>query len=149
MAGFFRIGGSVITGWLSDHLGRQYAMAISAATTALGVLLLLLIPVFGMAPLPGYVFAVIFGFGTGGMSTCFSAMTADVFKGSSLATIMGILEVFYGAGGVLGPPLAGYAFDFMGNYTIPFSVIGLAVLAVVFFSIFSLHPERVPVNLGE
>jgi MFS family permease len=144
MAGFFRIGGSVITGWLSDHLGRQHAMALSAATTALGVLLLLLIPVLGVAPVPGYVFAVIFGFGTGGMSTCFSAMTADAFKGSSLATVMGILEIFYGAGGVIGPPLAGYAFDFMGNYTMPFSVIGLAVLAVVFLSIFSFHPERTP-----
>ncbi len=144
MAGFFRIGGSVVTGWLSDHLGRQHAMALSAATTALGVLLLLLIPVLGAAPVPGYIFAVIFGFGTGGMSTCFSAMTADVFKGSSLATVMGILEMFYGAGGVIGPPLAGYTFDFMGSYIMPFSVIGLAVLAVVFLSIFSFHPERVP-----
>jgi MFS family permease len=144
MAGFFRIGGSVVTGWLSDHLGRQHAMALAAVTTALGVLLLLLIPVFGVAPVPGYVFAVIFGFGTGGMSTCFSAMTADAFKGSSLATVMGILEIFYGAGGVIGPPLAGYAFDFMGSYTMPFSVIGLSVLAVVFLTIFSFHPERVP-----
>jgi MFS family permease len=71
-------------------------------------------------------------------------MTADVFKGSSLATVMGILEIFYGAGGVIGPLLAGYAFDFMGSYTMPFSVIGLAVLAVIFLSFFSFHSERTP-----
>ncbi len=144
MTGFFRIGGSVITGWLSDHLGRQRAMAFSAATAAAGVLLLLLIPVLGMPSVSGYAFAIIFGFGTGGMSTCFSAMTADAFKGSSLATVMGILEIFYGAGGVIGPPLAGYAFDFMGSYIIPFSLIALAVLMVVFISIFLFQPERSP-----
>jgi MFS family permease len=143
MSGFFRIGGSVINGWVSDHLGRRIGLALSAALSAAGVILLLQIPRLGAAPFPGYLFAVIFGFGGGGMSACFSALVADTFKGPSLAVIMGILGVSYGAGGALGPPLAGYTFDMVGSYTVPFSLIVLALFAMIFISLFGFkdHPK--------
>jgi sugar phosphate permease len=143
MSGFFRIGGSVVNGWVSDHLGRRIGLALSAALSAAGVILLLQIPRLGAAPFPGYLFAVIFGFGGGGMSACFSALVADTFKGPSLAVIMGILGVSYGAGGALGPPLAGYTFDMVGSYTVPFSLIVLALFAMIFLSLFGFkdHPK--------
>lgn len=136
MSGFFRIGGSVVNGWVSDHLGRQIGLALSAALSAAGVIFLLFIPGLGTAPYPGYLFAVIFGFGGGGMSACFSALVSDTFKGPSLAVIMGILGISYGAGGALGPPLAGYTFDLVGSYTVPFSLIVLAFIAMILISLF-------------
>ncbi|MFC1491656.1 MFS transporter [Nitrospinota bacterium] len=142
MLGFFRLGGSVVTGWVSDYLGRQGSLTLSAALSAAGIVLLLLIPRLGFAPFPGYAFAVIFGFGSGGMTTCFSAMAADTFKGPSLATIMGILQVAYGLGGALGPPLAGYTFDVTGSYTAPFSLIVLALFVMIFVSLFAY--KRLP-----
>jgi MFS transporter, OFA family, oxalate/formate antiporter len=136
MSGFFRIGGSVVNGWVSDHLGRQNGLAISAALSAAGVMLLLSIPSLGSAPYLGYLFAIIFGFGGGGLSACFSALVSDTFKGPSLAVIMGILGISYGAGGALGPPLAGYTFDVVGSYFVPFSLIVLAFFAMILISLF-------------
>ena len=143
MSGFFRIGGSVVNGWVSDHLGRQNGLALSSALSATGVILLLFIPGMGIAPYPGYLFAVIFGFGGGGMSACFSALVSDTFEGRSLAVIMGILGIAYGAGGALGPPLAGYTFDVVGSYSVPFSLIVLAFFAMVLIALFGFkdHPK--------
>ena len=138
MSGFFRIGGSVVNGWVSDHLGRRIGLALSSSLSAAGVILLLLIPGLGAAPYPGYLFAIIFGFGGGGMSACFSALVVDTFKGPSLAVIMGILGISYGAGGALGPPLAGYTFDVVGSYTAPFSFIVLVLFAMIVISFFGL-----------
>ena len=77
------------------------------------------------------------------MSACFSALVADTFKGPSLAVIMGILGISYGAGGALGPPLAGYTFDVVGSYTIPFSLIVLVLFVMIFISLFGFkdHPK--------
>jgi MFS family permease len=123
---------------VSDHLGRRIGLALSSSLSAAGVILLLLIPGLGAAPYPGYLFAIIFGFGGGGMSACFSALVVDTFKGPSLAVIMGILGISYGAGGALGPPLAGYTFDVVGSYTAPFSFIVLVLFAMIVISFFGL-----------
>ena len=144
MAGFFRIGGSVVTGWLSDKLGRPLTLALSAGLAVAGIVLLLLVPGLGRAPLPGYLFAFIFGFGTGGMTTSFSALAADNFKGPSFAVVMGILSVFYGIGGAIGPPLAGYTFDFVGSYMMPFSLIVLALCIMIFISLFGFKKFSTP-----
>lgn len=143
MVGFFRIGGSILNGWVSDHLGRRMGLALSSVLSAFGVILLLQIPNLGIAPFPGYLFAIIFGFGGGGLSACFSALAADIFKGPSLAVIMGILGISYGAGGAIGPPLAGYTFDAVGSYAVPFSLIVIALFAMALISLFGLkgHSE--------
>jgi MFS family permease len=145
MTGFFRIGGSVLTGWLSDRLGRPPTLAISAGLAASGIVLLLLAPGLGLAPLPGYLFAFIFGFGTGGMTTCFSALAADNFKGPSFAVVMGMLGIFYGIGGAIGPPLAGYTFDFVGSYTVPFLMIVLTLFLMILISLFGFKSQSIPI----
>ena len=81
------------------------------------MVLLLLTPGLGAVPLPGYLFALLFGFGTGGMSACYSALAGDSFKGPTFGVIMGFIEISYAMGGVVGPSLAGIAFGLLTVWT--------------------------------
>ncbi len=130
--GFVRMLGSAFAGWLSDHIGRQRAQALAAFISAFGVVFLLLIPVMGASLASGLLFAVVYGFGMGGMGACHSAMAADCFGGKSFGAVIGISEIGFGMGGILGPPLAGFIFDATGSYILPFSLVVLMLLAALF-----------------
>ena len=109
--------------WVAMRLSFQLAFA------------LLLTPGLGAVPLPGYLFALLFGFGTGGMSACYSALAGDSFKGPTFAVIMGFIEISYALGGVVGPSLAGFAFDLTGSYLLPFSLDILLLFTAIFVSL--------------
>ncbi len=135
MTGVHRIVGSVGVGWLSDRIGRLRAFAAAACVSILAVVLLLLTPGLGTVPLPGYLFALLFGFGTGGMSACYSALAGDNFKGPTFGVIMGFIEISYALGGAVGPSLAGFAFDLTESYLLPFSLDILLLLTAVIVSL--------------
>ena len=128
MVGFLRTFGSISGGWLGDRIGRGPGTAISAAVVALGLVLLLFLPVWGGGLLLAYIFAVIYGIGIGGMSSCGSALGGDIFEGPTYAVIVGFTEIAYGMGGVIGPPFAGYYFQFTGSYVVPIILIILLIL---------------------
>ena len=128
--GLIRMAGSSCMGWLSDIIGRARAQALSAFISALGVMVLLTLPNSGGSILMGIVFVLFYGFGTGGMSVCYSAMSADIFGGRNFGAIMSSLEICFGAGGFIGPPAAGFFFDFVGNYNLPFSIIIVSLVCV-------------------
>ncbi len=138
--GFLRTAGSVAGGWMGDWMGRGKATAIFAVVVAAGVVLLLLLPRLGGGLALGYLFALIYGVGVGGMSACGSAMNGDIFEGPTFGVIVGFLEICYGLGGVIGPPMAGFIFDLTGSYVIPFSLIIVVLLVSVFISLW-LHRQ--------
>ncbi len=121
--GFLRTIGSVSGGWLGDRIGRGRGTAVSAILVNLGMILLLLIPFLGGGLFPAFAFVVIYGLGIGGMSACGSAMGGDIFEGPTYGVIVGFTEICYGLGGVVGPPLAGFFFDYTKSYVVPFSLI--------------------------
>lgn len=133
MVGFLRTVGSVVGGWMGDAIGRGLATAVFAMVIGVGLILLLLLPSLGGGLPLAYVFVLIYGTGLGGMSACGSAMNGDIFEGPTFGVIVGFLEICYGLGGVVGPPLAGRMFDVTGSYVIPFSLI----IFVLFLSVFS------------
>lgn len=135
MTGFIRMGGSIAGGWLGDHIGRGRGAALSSFIIALGLVLLLAIPVLGGTLLAGYLFAVVYGLGNGSMSACYSALAGDCFEGPRYGTILGFMEICYGFGGVVGPLFAGFMFDYTGSYFIPFSAIILSMIASVAISL--------------
>jgi len=136
--GLIRMAGSWCMGWLSDIIGRSRAQALSAFISALGVMTLLTLPATGGSVLMGVVFVLFYGFGVGGMSVCHSAMSADTFGGRNFGVIMSFIEIFFGMGGLIGPPAAGFFFDFVGNYNLPFSIIivNLVCVSIVCLVIF-------------
>ncbi len=125
--GLLRTVGSISGGWLGDRLGRGWGVAASALLVNLGLILLLLIPFLGGGLLPAYLFAVIYGLGIGGMSACGSALGGDIFEGPTYGIIVGFTEICYGLGGVVGPPLAGFFYDYTKSYVVPFSLIILFI----------------------
>ncbi len=133
--GFIRTLGSVFGGWLGDMIGRGRGVAVSAAVVAAGLAILLLIPPLGGGFLPGYLFALIYGIGIGGMSACYSALAGDCFEGPTYGVIIGFMEICYGLGGVVGPPLAGLMFDYTGSYFVPFAVIIAAMIGSIFLAL--------------
>ena len=70
-----------------------------------------------------------------------SSMAADSFGDRSFGTVMGLLTICYAGGGIVGPPLAGFVFDFTGSYVIPFSIVLLLMLSGIFIALF-LYEEK-------
>jgi MFS family permease len=79
-----------------------------------------------------YFFAVIFGFGYGGMSCLQSLIAAELFGLLSLGVLTAIFSFSFNIGGAAGPVLAGYVFDVSGSYRWAFLactlVIGIALI---------------------
>lgn len=138
LTGAIRILGSVGMGWASDRMGRKRAQAVSVLLSGVGVGVLLLVPHAGEGAVLAFAFAAIYGFGVGGMSTCHAAMCADAYGARSLAVIMGLLEIFFGLGGFIGPPMAGFMFDWTGSYLLPFSIV-IAFQAVALLACLLLY----------
>ncbi len=123
LTGAIRILGSVVMGWVSDFVERKRAQGISIFLAGVGIVLLLLVPHLGDGTTLAFLFAAVYGFGVGGMSSCHVAMSADAYAGRSFAVIMGLLEICFGLGGFIGPPMAGFIFDYMGSYFLPFGIV--------------------------
>ena len=147
--GFVRIIGSILMGWCSDYIGRPKAQALSSFLTAAGIIVLMCFVFTGNSLVFAVLYILIFGIGLGGMTSCYSAMAADSFKGGSFGAIMGLLEIFFGLGGVLGPPFAGFVYDFTGSYIFPFMTIVSGMVVVVFLTIAIYKEPENEVKIGD
>ncbi|MCY4382839.1 MAG: MFS transporter [Nitrospinae bacterium] len=142
MLGAIRMLATFSMGWLSDFIGRKRAQGLSSFITVCGIVILLSIPHVSSKILMGWVFIFVYGMGLGGMSVCYSSMSADAFKGPSFGATIGLLEIFFGLGGFIGPPLAGYLFDYTGSYMIPFVGIAIGLVCCIFMSLFVYETPR-------
>ncbi|MDE0330551.1 MAG: MFS transporter [Nitrospinae bacterium] len=142
LTGAIRILGSVVLGWASDRIARKKAQAIALFLGGLGVLVLLSVPNMSYGAALAFSFAAIYGFGVGGMSTCYAAMCADAYAGRSFAVIMGLLEIAFGLGGFIGPPMAGFMFDFTGSYVLPFCIVVIFQAVALLVCQFVYSTER-------
>jgi len=133
------IAGRLITGAASDYIGRKSALAISTAIE--GVMII------GIAASSSawmlYLFATIYGFGYGGHTTQFPAMTGEFFGLRRMGTILGATSILYGVGGALGPYLAGLMFDKSGSYTNGFILGAIAMLLTAGFTFLLKKPKAV------
>ena len=136
--GFIRTLGSVVGGWIGDLIGRSYGVSLAGFIVGTGLVFLIFLPNFGSTLTNGFIFAIIYGTGTGAMSGCFSSLCGDCFEGPNYGTIVGFMEIFYGFGGVLGAPYAGFFFDITKSYTIPFTTIASFMFGALFLALY-LH----------
>jgi MFS family permease len=73
--------------------------------------------------------AVGFGIAYGGFVATFPTVVMDLFGPRSVAGIIGCIYTAAGIGTLLGPPVAGAAFDATGSYSAP--ILGAAALAMI------------------
>ncbi len=71
----------------------------------------------------------VFGYG---LAAVYSAVPADIFHGKHYDAIFVTLAAAGALGGAMGPWLAGFLYDLMGSYTLPFSIaITVSVLSSI------------------
>ncbi len=136
----FNAAGRIVWGWLSDRLGRNLTMTIMFALQ--GAMMLLLIRM-GDSVAELQIAAAWVGFNFGGNFALFPSATADFYGTKHLGVNYGLVFTSYGVAGILGPQMAGRAFDAFGSYQVAFTVAGVACLiaAVIAFFIRSPHGE--------
>ncbi len=122
--------GRVLSGWMSDALGRLNVLRLMIAISAAAMPLLYMTG-GTVALLYVMVFVVYWCFGT---QLSVNASTTSDFWGTKNAGInYGIMFTAYGVAGIIGPKIAGALFDQYKNYQAAFFTAGaLAVVALVF-----------------
>jgi MFS family permease len=100
-------------GALADRLGRIATLVLAAAAGSLSFVLWLVAP--GYATLAA--FALCFGVSYGGIVSLLPAICMDLFGARAVSSIIGALYTSAAVGHLLGPVLAGAAFDRFGSYT--------------------------------
>jgi len=126
-------------GIAGDRIGNKPAWTICFIFLTISFFLLLAASELWLL----YLFAVIFGFGYGGLSTLISPMVAELFGLSSHGVIFGVIIMFGGTAGMaVGPLLAGYIFDITGRYQLAF-IIYVVILVIGLILTSLLRPTRV------
>jgi OFA family oxalate/formate antiporter-like MFS transporter len=115
--------GRLISGYLSDRMGRSRTMAISFVGAGLAYLIM---P--HLAGLwPWAILAAVIGFAFGTLFAISGPLTGDCFGMAHFGSIFGLVFTAYGfVSGPLGPWLTGHILDVtQDNYTLVFSYLGL------------------------
>jgi MFS family permease len=111
--------GVILTGTISDHIGREGAALLAYAISIAGVACALLIEGPGDHLLL-WLHACLFGITWGARGPAITAKTADLFPGPRLGTILGVITIGSGLGAGLGSWGAGAVFDLTGSYRVAF-----------------------------
>ena len=137
------IGGRLGLGWLGDKINRRLVLAGALAMMGLGVFC------FGFAPLAGFwllvPFLILFSIGYGGCNALRPSLTREYFGRTSFGSVFGVLIGINMLGALIGPPLAGWAYDNWGSYQgIWFILSVLPIAATV--SVLTASPSKTMVE---
>lgn len=88
-----------------------------------------------------YLFAAVFGFAWGGLSSLQSIASVELFGLSSLGMLVGCFSFGFCIGGTIGPIISGYLFDVYGSYKLAFLICTVAALGTL-LSILWLTPPK-------
>ncbi|MBW2334739.1 MAG: MFS transporter [Deltaproteobacteria bacterium] len=114
-------------GWLSDVFDKRYVMAWSFCMISLGMLAFRYVQVIWVV----FVFLLLFSPGYGGGMVLRGAILRGYFGRNSFGKMIGITMGSASIGGIIGPTLAGWAFDTFGSYRFIWLIFcGLSSLAI-------------------
>jgi MFS family permease len=116
---FLAVPGIIVTGTLSDYIGRELSAILAYGMSIFGVVCALLITSPDQHLLL-WLHACFFGLTWGARGPAITAKTADLFPGPNLGTILGVITIGSGVGAALGSWGAGFVFDVWGSYRLAF-----------------------------
>jgi OFA family oxalate/formate antiporter-like MFS transporter len=126
---FGNAGGRILSGWMSDTIGRLRTLQVMVFLSALAMPALFLLRT-EVVPFFALIFLVYWCYGT--QLSLFASTTADFYGTRNLGLNYGVLFTAWGAAGILGPGIAGRIFDRFGDYRYAFfSAAAFAVIALV------------------
>ena len=106
------IPGRLLFGWLGDRYPMRYMLIVTYFLQATGILILTHVRTIEQV----YIALVFFGLGYGGAIPLFWSIRGEYFGRKAFATIAGFMQLFLAIPTILGPILAGYAYDVTGSY---------------------------------
>lgn len=131
--------GRFAIGALADRLGRSLTLVLMQAS--MGASYLLWHAAGGYAAL--VLFALWFGLSYGGIVSLLPALCMDLFGARAVSSIIGALYTGAAVGNLLGPTLAGAAFDRSGSYgPVIWACIALSAVATI-ASVRLIRPRQV------
>jgi MFS family permease len=119
MGSFLALPGVIVTGTLSDYIGREASALLAYGISILGVVCALLITSPDQHLLL-WLHGCGFGLTWGARGPAITAKTADLFPGPRLGTILGVITIGSGLGAAIGSWAAGWIFDVTASYRIAF-----------------------------
>jgi MFS family permease len=142
MGAFLAIFGTIITGTLSDYIGREVSAIMAYGFSIVGVICALFITGPDQHLLL-WLHACLFGLTWGARGPAITAKTADLFPGAQLGAILGVITIGSGVGAALGSWGAGIIFDLSGSYELAFI---LSIIAYLFGVVAFWALRRPPVR---
>lgn len=136
MGAFLALPGVIVTGALSDRIGREAAAVLTYFVSMVGSAFALLIDDPSQHGL-FWLHACLFGITWGARGPAITAKTADLFPGPRLGTILGVITIGSGLGAGLGSWGAGLLFDLTGDYRLGFwfSIAAYGLGSVAFWTL--------------
>ncbi len=120
--------GRIIIGSAGDRIGNKRCLIISFILIAVALVWVMAAKEVWMF----YLFAVVFGFGYGGLAALMSPVPAELFGLRSLGVIVGVTMFSFTVGGAIGPVLAGSIFDITGSYQLAFLIsTGVSIIGLI------------------
>jgi len=113
--------GIILTGTLSDIIGREVSAVVTYGISILGVVCAFFITGPGDHLLL-WMHACLFGLTWGARGPMITAKTADLFPGGNLGSILGFITIGSGLGAAIGSWGAGVIFDLSGSYHVAFAL---------------------------
>jgi len=136
MGAFLAVPGIVVTGTLSDYIGREWSAILAYGFSIIGVVFALMITNPDQHLLL-WLHACFFGLTWGARGPAITAKTADLFPGRQLGTILGVITIGSGVGSAVGSWGAGWIYDLSGSYRVAFiaSIVSYAAGVIAFWAL--------------
>src|SRR3984893_5255571 len=136
------VSGRILSGWLSDTLGRLNTLRVVLAisTVAIPVMYWVGAHVFAV-----YVMVFIVYFCYGAQASVNPAMCADFWGTNNVGTNYGLLFTAWGTAGVIGPTIGGVLFDKYRDYEAAFYAAAI-LAAIAFICVVCARRPDVPVQ---
>ena len=131
--------GRLSFGWFGDKFNKRLVAATSFVMMSCGVFCFAYVSNTGLWLLVP--FLVLLGIGYGGTNAILPALGREYFGRTNFGSIYGLMEGIGTIGAIIGPTLAGWAYDSLGSYQIVWLLLaGLAAVAMV--SVLTIAPVR-------
>jgi len=135
-------GGRILSGWLSDTLGRVRTLQTMVLISAVAMPALFL---WRSNVIPFYALVAVVYWCYGTQLSVFASTTADFYGTRHLGLNYGVLFTAWGAAGIIGPAIAARVFDRSGDYRYAFfAASALALIAFISLSLVRT-PQPAPV----
>src|SRR5580765_5697559 len=131
-------GGRILSGWLSDALGRVTTLRLMVLISAVAMPALF---VWRTEAALFFVLVACVYWCYGTQLSVFASATADLYGTRNLGLNYGVLFTAWGAAGVFGPMIGGRVFDSFGDYRYAFYAAS-ALAVVAFGSLAMVRPLR-------